>query len=157
MSPEPILTAVGRSKLVGTLDGERFYQIANYDRMRPFFMSVVSGSDHWMFISSTGALTAGRGNPDHALFPYTTDDKIHDSAEITGSKTILVVQRAGAQPSMGTVLGALRGVYRIQRNLYKNAWGNKLDLRGVQRGPGIDLPLWLVQQRAVRLRPPRPG
>ena len=30
--------------------------------MRPFFMTLVSGSDHWMFISSTGALTAGRGN-----------------------------------------------------------------------------------------------
>ena len=43
-----------------TLEGEAFYQIANYDRLRPFFMSIVSGGDHWMFISSTGALTAGR-------------------------------------------------------------------------------------------------
>ena len=42
------------------LDREEFYQIANYDRMRPFFMTLVSGSDHWMFISSTGALTAFR-------------------------------------------------------------------------------------------------
>src|ERR1035441_3888214 len=64
------------------LDGESFYQIANYDRMRPFFMSIVSGADHWMFISSTGAVTAGRRNADLALFPYYTDDKIHDSAEI---------------------------------------------------------------------------
>jgi len=47
-----------------TLDGEAFYQIANYDCMRPFFMSIVSGGDHWMFISSTGALTAGRRHPD---------------------------------------------------------------------------------------------
>ena len=53
-----------------TLNGEDFYRIANYDRMRPFFMTLVSSSDHWMFISSTGALTAGRANPDLALFPY---------------------------------------------------------------------------------------
>jgi hypothetical protein len=77
------------------LDGEEFYQITNPERMRPFFMSVVSSSDLWMFISSTGALTAGRCNPDLALFPYYTDDKIHDSAEITGSKTLLIVRRQG--------------------------------------------------------------
>ena len=77
------------------LDGESFYQIANYDRMRPFFMSIVSGADHWMFISSTGALTAGRCNADLALFPYYTDDKIHDSAEITGSKTLIIVEKQG--------------------------------------------------------------
>ena len=41
---------------------ERFYRIANYDRMNPFFMSIVSASDHWLFISSHGGLTAGRQN-----------------------------------------------------------------------------------------------
>src|ERR1035441_6986672 len=51
------------------LNGEAFYRIANYDRMRPFFMTLVSDADHWMFVSSTGALTAGRGNADLALFP----------------------------------------------------------------------------------------
>jgi hypothetical protein len=109
-----------------TLEGEDFYQMANYDRMRPFFMSVVSGSDHWLFISSTGALTAGRRNPDLALFPYTTDDKIHDSAEITGSKSILVVKRNGRSYLWEPFSERYRGVYRIQRNLYKNTWGNKL-------------------------------
>ncbi len=38
------------------LEGEEFYRIANYDRMRPFFMTVVSDADHWMFVSSNGAL-----------------------------------------------------------------------------------------------------
>ena len=50
-----------------TLNGEAFYRIANYDRMRPFFMTLVSDSDHWMFVSSTGALTAGRGNADQEI------------------------------------------------------------------------------------------
>ena len=60
--------------------------------MRPFFMSIVSHSDHWMFISSTGGLTAGRKNSDFALFPYYTDDKITESAETTGSKTVILVE-----------------------------------------------------------------
>jgi hypothetical protein len=108
------------------LDGEPFYQIANFDRMRPFFLSLVSASDHWMFLSSTGALTAGRGNPDQALFPYYTDDKIHDAGEITGSKTVLVVQRQGRRQLWEPFSSRYAGVYRVRRNLYKNAWGNKL-------------------------------
>src|SRR6476646_6079649 len=66
-------------------EGEDFYRISNYDRMRPFFMTAVSDADHWMFISSNGGLTAGRRTADLALFPYYTDDKIRDMAEATGS------------------------------------------------------------------------
>ena len=72
---------------------EKYYQIKNYDSMLPFFISIASDSNHWMYISSTGGLTAGRKNPDQALFPYYTDDKINESAEMTGSKTILHVQK----------------------------------------------------------------
>ena len=75
--------------------GERFYRIVNYDAMPPFLMSLVSDSDLWMFVSSTGALTAGRRDPDHALFPYYTDDRIHDSQDQTGGKTLLRVNRGG--------------------------------------------------------------
>jgi len=103
------------------LNGEPFYQIAHFDRMRPFFLSLVSASDHWMFLSSTGALTAGRGNPDQALFPYYTDDKIHDAAEITGSKTVLVVQRQGRRQLWEPFSSRYAGVHRVRRNLYKNA------------------------------------
>ena len=42
------------------LDGERYYKIPNYHSMSPFFMSVVSGYDHWLFVSSTGGLTCGQ-------------------------------------------------------------------------------------------------
>jgi hypothetical protein len=34
--------------------GELFYKIQNFDAMEPFFMSIVSSSDHWLYISSTG-------------------------------------------------------------------------------------------------------
>jgi hypothetical protein len=108
------------------LQGESFYQIDNYDRMRPFFLSIVSGADHWMFISSTGALTAGRRNADLALFPYYTDDKIHDSAEITGSKTMFIIEKQGRHHLWEPFSERYRGIYRLQRNLYKSFWGNKL-------------------------------
>ena len=74
---------------------ENFYKISNVDKMRPFFMSIVSNSNHWMFISSTGSLSAGRKNSEFALFPYYTDDKITESSETTGSKTILIAKITG--------------------------------------------------------------
>ncbi|MFT7033941.1 MAG: hypothetical protein ACJA2S_002450 [Cyclobacteriaceae bacterium] len=77
-----------------TFKGETYYKITNSDAMRPFFMSIVSDSNHWMFISSNGALTAGRKNSEYSIFPYYTDDKITESAEITGSKSIFKVTRS---------------------------------------------------------------
>ena len=56
------------------LDGERFYKISNVDRMPDFFMTLVSASDQWMYISSNGSLTAGRKNSENALFPYYSED-----------------------------------------------------------------------------------
>ena len=35
-----------------TRDGESYYRIANVDGMDDFFISVVSDSNHWMFIST---------------------------------------------------------------------------------------------------------
>ena len=108
------------------LDGETFFRISNYDEMPPFFMSLVSDSDHWMFISSNGALTAGRKNPDNALFPYTTDDRIHDSKDQTGSRTVAFVTRASKTYCWEPFFQTGPGPYSVERNLYKNVAGNKL-------------------------------
>ncbi|MEZ5195206.1 MAG: hypothetical protein R2764_02010 [Bacteroidales bacterium] len=84
----------GQSKVSGQfveMDNEKFYQIKNYHEMPDFFISIVSDSDHWMFISSNGSLSAGRKDRDNALFPYYTDDKIHDYKGKTGIKTHLLV------------------------------------------------------------------
>ena len=75
------------------IEEEYFFQITNHDAMRPFLMSVVSDSNHWMFISSNGGLTAGRKDAQYALFPYYTDDKITEAADITGSKSIFQVEK----------------------------------------------------------------
>jgi hypothetical protein len=105
--------------------------------MRPFFISVVSDADHWMFISSNGGLTAGRRDADHALFPYYTDDKIRDQAEITGSKTIIRVRVRSRECLWEPFSERGHGAYRIERNLYKNTWGNQLFFEEVNQDLGL--------------------
>ena len=107
-------------------DGEQYYRIENYNNMPSFFMSIVSDSDHWMFISSIGALSAGRKNPNNALFPYYTDDKITDSPEITGSKTIIFINKNNNTYLWEPFSGRFENQYNIKRNLYKNVYNNKL-------------------------------
>ena len=107
-------------------EGERFYEIQNVDRMPPFFISVISNADHWLFVSSTGGLTAGRVSPDTALFPYVTVDKIHDSALHTGCKTLLRVDRDGEPRHWEPFNPEHDWRYAVSRNLYKNTLGNKL-------------------------------
>ena len=75
------------------IEDEVYYKISNSNKMRPFFISLVSNSNHWMFISSNGGLSAGRKNAENSFFPYYTDDKITESSDITGSKTILHVHK----------------------------------------------------------------
>lgn len=116
-----------------TLRGEEYYRIGNYDRMRPFFMTIVSDSDHWMFLSSNGALTAGRKNPEHALFPYSTDDKIHDSRDLTGGKTLFLVEKGDRCLLWEPFSAGARDAYDLQRNLYKSVHGNRILFEEVNR------------------------
>lgn len=109
-----------------TRDGVEYYKIANYDHMDPFFISVVSDSDHWLYISTKGGLSAGRKNPENSLFPYYTDDKIHDGNELTGSKTILLVEKSGNNYLWEPFSERYTGVYKTERNLYKSFCGNQL-------------------------------
>ncbi|MBI1343117.1 MAG: hypothetical protein GC171_09300 [Terrimonas sp.] len=108
------------------INGESFYKISAYDRMDPFFMTIVSNTDHWMFISSNGALTAGRKSPDHALFPYYTVDKIQDAPEVSGSKSIFQVLRNNQWILWEPFSDHYQGVYNIQRNIYKSIYSNKV-------------------------------
>ena len=118
-------------------DNEVYYKISNSNKMRPFFMSLVSNSNHWMFISSNGALTAGRKDANNALFPYYTDDKITESSEITGSKTIVQVHKEGKTYLWEPFSDKYQGVYTIKRNLYKNRYGNKVLFEEINEDLGI--------------------
>ncbi len=119
------------------INGERYFKISNTDEMRPFFMSIVSHSDHWMFISSTGGLSAGRINSDHALFPYYTDDKITEAHEHTGSKTIILVEQEEKTFLWEPFSSNYQGVYKVERNIYKNTYGNKVLFEEINLDLGI--------------------
>lgn len=117
---------------------ETFFKILNVDAMRPFFMSIVSDSNHWMFISSNGGLSAGRKNAEYALFPYYTDDKITESADITGSKSIFLVHGLGMDPQPWEPFSErFEGKYNLTRNLYKNIYGNKILFEEVNHDLGL--------------------
>lgn len=109
-----------------TIAGEPYYKISNYDQMPPFFMTVVSDSDHWLFISSTGGLSAGRSNANSALFPYETEDKLRDGSEHTGSKTLLLVEQDAGLHRWEPFSVRTADAYAVRRNLYKNPVGNSL-------------------------------
>ena len=119
------------------MDGETWCKISGFDAMETFFMTIVSSSDHWMFIASNGSLTAGRKNPEHALFPYYTDDKIIDSPEITGSKTLLRVICKGKKYLWEPFSNRYAGAYELERNLYKNKFGNKLQFEEINQDLGL--------------------
>jgi len=106
--------------------GESWYGISNYDQIKPFLITLASVGNHWLFISSTGALTAGRQNADHALFPYITDDQLHHAVPHTGSVTLVRVDRSNRTLLWEPFSSRHQGVYRIERSIFKNASGNKV-------------------------------
>ncbi len=103
--------------------GETFYKIQNYDAMEPFFMSIVSSSNLWLFISSTGGLSAGRVSAEQSLFPYYTEDKLTENNENTGNKVIILVTCTQRTSLWEPFSGPRQGIYQIERNIYKNVAG----------------------------------
>jgi len=119
------------------IQNEKFYKITNYDHMADFFMTIVSDSDHWIFISSNGSLSAGRKNRDNALFPYYTDDMIHDYCGITGSKTIVRAEMDEKIYLWEPFAKEMGNIYQIKRNLYKSEYGNKIIYEEINKDLGI--------------------
>ena len=122
----PLGTTLQADGAFVTLEGERYYAIGNVDTIPPFFISLVSDNDHWIFVASNGGLTAGRVSPDTALFPYVTVDKIYDSTPHTGCKTLLRVELQGQRHHWEPFNREHDGRFRTTRNLYKSVGGNKL-------------------------------
>jgi hypothetical protein len=133
-TPGPEETTEGRYV---TLQGKRFLKISHVDRMVDFFMTVVSSSDHWLFVSSNGALTAGRKNNFSALFPYYTDDKITDSAATTGPFTQLIAERDGKRHFWQPFSRVYEGFYTIERNLYKSVSCDTLMFEEINHDLGL--------------------
>ncbi|MGB6036698.1 MAG: hypothetical protein WBG42_10565, partial [Cryomorphaceae bacterium] len=122
------------------INEESWFIIPDHDLLRPFFMSIVSDSNHWMFISSNGGLTAGRKNAEHALFPYYSDDKITELAHNTGTKTIFQVTVDGKTESWEPFSKLSSMKFDVTRNLYKNRHGNKILFEEVNHD--LELTFW---------------
>ncbi len=119
------------------IENEKFYKISNSNQMPDFFMTIVSSSDHWMYISSNGSLSAGRKDRNNALFPYATVDKIHDTRGITGSKTYLLVDKNEKIYLWEPFSFESEKIYIIERNLYKNIYGNKIIFEEINVDLGV--------------------
>ncbi len=130
------------------LHGQPHYRIANVDRMPPFLMNLASSSDHWLFPASNGGITAGRIDPDNALFPYTTDDRIYDGAWNTGSRTVVRVHESGRTLLWEPLYGGAPRLYHTERNLYKSLYGNRVVFEEINKDIGLTFRYsWEVSER----------
>ena len=118
------------------IDGEPCAAIRNVDALAPFLMSVVSNTDHWMFVGSNSAITAGRIDPDHALFPYQTADKLLDRGSSGGATTILRVERDGRTATWEPWQPA-RCRDEVTRNLYKHVWNTSVTFEEINHTLGL--------------------
>ena len=129
-------------------DGETFYRISNVDGMDDFFISVVSDSNHWLFISTRGGLSAGRTDCDSALFPYYTEDKIRDNSDNTGSRTLIIVDGNDKRMLWEPFSQSHAGIYNVTRNLYKNVLGDKLIFEEINQDLGLNFTYaWVTSDR----------
>ncbi|MEM8758418.1 MAG: hypothetical protein AAGF47_11630, partial [Planctomycetota bacterium] len=89
MTPVPAATADQPSAGFVEVRGRTYYEIRSLDTMPPFLMTLVGDTDLWMYISSAGAFTAGRVEPDRCLFPYETDDRLEELGGLSGPATMI--------------------------------------------------------------------
>jgi hypothetical protein len=103
------------------IEGEPFVRITHIDALQPFLISLASSGNHWVYVGSNSPLTAGRIDPDHAIFPYQTADKILRHADSSGALTIVLAETAEGAEVWEPWRNCVSGRHVIQRNLYKHA------------------------------------
>ncbi len=121
----PVDTAPEPTESAATLDGRAGHLIRHYNRMAPFLMSVVSDSDLWMFLSSRGGLTCGRGDAGRALFRYQTDDLLHDAHHTIGPYTRFHVD-VGGERDVWVPFESEEPGPALTRSLFKSKLGNRV-------------------------------
>ncbi len=126
---------------VGSFVKERaltWYRILHYDTMAPFLVSVSNPGNIWMFISTTGGITAGRGSADSAIFPYGTEDVISDGYTHTGSVAVFRVERGDTTYLWEPFRRAEPDVYHTERSFYKTAQGDGVMFSEVNHTLGVE-------------------
>ncbi|MBT5996219.1 MAG: hypothetical protein HOG73_10935 [Candidatus Marinimicrobia bacterium] len=112
------------------------YKISNLNQMDPFLMTITSGSDHWMYLSSTGCLTAGRIKAEYALFPYVTDDLLHRNGHFTGPVTVIRIND-GDKNLLWRPFSIHDESYEKECNLYKNSLGDTVIFEEINKSLGL--------------------
>jgi hypothetical protein len=156
-----VVSAVGdvTGRLIGREgDADEAYRIDGVEHLEPFLMSVVSASDHWLYLSSTGGLTAGRVDASRCLLPYETDDRLHVGHGVTGPLTLVRAWTGGREPTLWEPFDD-RGLARgCARSITKSVLGAWVELEEVDEALGLALRVRLSTSerfgfvRAVELR-----
>lgn len=113
--------------------GRWLYEIEHADAMAPFLMTVVGDTDLWMFLSSCGAFTAGRVEPDRCLFPYETDDRLHELGGIAGPVTMVRF----ADGRLWQPLRARPDGARVSRVLRRSLVGDQVEFEETDEQSGL--------------------
>ena len=121
-------TATHRVEGLETIDGVEYYVVPEVDRLDPFLVGVVSPGDHWLYASSAGGLAAGRVNSEGSLFPYRTDDLLHQVNGFSGGWTGIRVDGTIWEPLTG------RPGSDVVRSLARSVAGDRLLLEEVHEG-----------------------
>ena len=113
------------------IEGVEFLRLRHPDRMPPFLMTLASDTDCWAFIASSGGMTVGRVDPDGALFPYETVDRLYDSHEYSGPITLIRVGHRVWEPF------TREPEDEVERCLDKSVLGHQLVFEEHHRGLGL--------------------
>ncbi len=132
---QPVSASTAHGEFV-EVDGEPYICIRHVDQMNPFLMSVVSDSDHWLFIGSNSPFTAGRIDPDNALFPYQTADKILRHPDTSGALSIFLV-RIGERWALWEPWQTSGRIYHLDRHLYKHIHGASVIFEEINHDLGL--------------------
>jgi hypothetical protein len=117
---------------ITSIAGEPYVSIRDVDKLPPFLMNIVSNGDLWMFLGSNGGVTAGRRDPDLAIFPYQTVDKLLAVPEASGP--VCLVEAEGTLWEPGRGVAAAGG-----RHLHKHVCGTGVVFEEMHEPLGLRL------------------
>ena len=125
-----------RSSTTGTaftsIAGEPHVSIRDVDHLPPFLMNIVGNGDLWMFLGSNGGVTAGRRDPDLAIFPYQTVDKLLAVPEASGPVCLVEAEGTFWEPGRGVAVAG-------GRHLHKHVCGTSVVFEEMHEPLGLRL------------------
>ncbi|MFT5289603.1 MAG: hypothetical protein ACI8QC_001989 [Planctomycetota bacterium] len=90
-----------------------------------------------MFLSSSGGLAAGRRDARGSLFPYTTDDKLHDAVGISGPLTVIHAQVNEVQELWEPFATHRQERFELERSLSKSVQSDQVLLEERNHSLGL--------------------